>query len=257
MAGEPAQASDETDWDATSYARNAAYVGELAADLVDLLDPKAGETIIDLGCGDGALSLKLAERGARVIGLDASAAMVAHARSRGIEARVADAADFSLDAPADALFSNATLHWVPRAREAAACMQAALRPGGRLVAEFGGLGNVAQVVAALEAELTARSINPAGLNPWFFPDADTYSALLEEAGFTVKAIRLFDRPTRVEMGIEAWLRLFAPAFLKPLKPVDHEPFIAAVAERLAPGLQDSAGIWWVDHVRLRVQAVRS
>jgi trans-aconitate methyltransferase len=243
-------------WDPALYELNARFVSELGAPVVELLAPRLGERILDLGCGDGFLTERLAALGCDVVGVDASAEQVAAARRRGLDARVARAEALAFDAEFDAVFSNAALHWVKDARGAIAGVARALRPGGRFVAELGGAGCVAAIRAALAAALGRRGLDAAALDPWFFPSAEAYAALLEEGGFGVRTIALFPRPTPLPGDVSAWLETFAQPFLAPCAPDERAAVVAEVREALRPALFDPERGWTADYVRLRFAAAR-
>lgn len=248
-----------TEWraDATDYARDAAFVPALGVAVLDLLDPQPGERVLDLGCGDGTLTVELAARGAAVVGVDVDASMVAAVRDRGLDARLGDGQSFAgavADAtPFDAVFSNAALHWMPDAAAVARQVRAVLRPGGRFVAEFGGFGNVAAIRSAARGVLA-----PLGLDApaWFFPRPDAYTELLEHEGFDVASCELIHRPTPLPAGMAAWLTTFLAAPLASLDPGQRSEVVAAITDLLAPSLRDERGGWWADYVRLRVAATR-
>ena len=147
--------STSQSWDPDAYARNARFVSDLGAPAVELLAPRAGERILDLGCGDGALTNKLVAMGCDVVGVDSSAPQVEAARRLGLDARVADGARLDFDAEFDAVFSNAAIHWMKRADDVIAGVWRALKPGGRFVAEFGGHGCVETIKRALTDALAA------------------------------------------------------------------------------------------------------
>lgn len=240
-------------WDPLEYARNARFVAELGAPLVDLLAPAQGERVLDLGCGDGVLSLELSARGASVVGVDGSPEQVAAARARGVDARQARAEELPFDNEFDAVFSNAVLHWVKDAAGAARSMYRALVPGGRLVAEFGAAGNVETLRAALRAALARRGADPERHDPWYFPTAAEYTAVLADAGFEVTGAEAFARPTPLPTGVAGWLVAFAGSFLSDLSEVERAAVVAEVEEAAAPTLLRD-GVWTADYVRLRVLA---
>lgn len=248
-----------TEWGAQAddYRRTAAFVPELGLPVVDLLDPRPDELVLDLGCGDGTLTRELVTRGARVVGVDADPSMVAAATAEGIDARLADGTAFAATvadlAPVDAVFSNAALHWMPDAEGVVAQITEVLRPGGRFVAEFGGFGNVAAVASVARAELRRLGLD---VPAWFFPLPTNYAALLERHGFDVDRIELIHRPTPLPAGMEAWLTTFLAAPLEDLAPLDRERVVRDVVAALEPSLRDEAGGWWADYVRLRVAATR-
>jgi trans-aconitate methyltransferase len=248
-----------TVWNANNYDNAHSYVWTMAADLIDLLAPQAGERILDVGCGTGHLTAEIAQRGPRVVGLDASEEMVARARENypGIEFRVGNAADFAVDAPFDAVFSNATLHWVKDARGAANCIFRALRPGGRFVAEFGGAGNVRTIMRAI-AEALKEVGAPAfeELSPWHYPSIAQYGAVLEEAGLELIWARLFDRPTPVDVGLRNWVEQYGSVFLNAVGAEKREDFLSAIEEHARAGLFKE-GKWAADYRRLRIVAMRT
>ncbi|HEX3212847.1 MAG TPA: methyltransferase domain-containing protein, partial [Actinomycetota bacterium] len=167
-------------WDADRYQRQFGYVSGMAGDLVELLGPRPGEVVLDLGCGTGELAAEIQGRGARVWALDSDPAMVAAARGRLGDDRVllADGHAFTLPEPVDAVFSNAALHWMPRPAEVIGRVRAALRPGGRFVAELGGAGNIDAILEALGAAMAEAGL-PAPQCPWYFPTPGRYATLLE------------------------------------------------------------------------------
>ena len=241
-------------WDPDAYARNARFVSDLGAPVLELLAPSPGERILDLGCGDGALTRKLADSGCDVVGVDASAPQVLAARRLGLDARVADGERLAFEAEFDAVFSNAAIHWMKRADDAIAGVWRALKPGGRFVAEFGGHGCVATIERALIDALARRGIDGDALNPWYFPTVEDYSARLARRGFAVRYIALIPRPTPLPTAIDGWLETFAQSFIAPLKENDRAAFIDEVREALRPHLCDGDGRWFADYVRLRFAA---
>ena len=241
-------------WDPERYARNARFVADLGAPLVELLAPRPGEAILDLGCGDGALTEALVAAGAVVVGVDASAEQAAAARARGLDARQADGEALDSEAAFDAVFSNAALHWMRDADAVIAGVWRALRPGGRFVGEMGGAGNVAGITAALLAALERRGLDGRAANPWYFPTEEDYRRRLEARGFEVSSIALIDRPTPLPGALADWLETFAESFLE-LVPAEERPALAAeVSDALRASHCDAKGRWTADYVRLRFAA---
>jgi trans-aconitate methyltransferase len=238
-------------WDPDSYARNARFVSDLGAPVVELLAPRAGERILDLGCGDGALTKKLADMGCNVVGVDSSAPQIEAARRLGLDARVADGAQLAFTAEFDAVFSNAAIHWMKPPDDVIAGVWRALKPGGRFVGEFGGHGCVETVKRALVAALERRGIDGDALNPWYFPTVEDYSARLSRRGFVTRYIALIPRPTPLPTEIDGWLETFAQSFMAPLEGSDRTSFLREVREALRPALCDADGKWFADYVRLR------
>jgi trans-aconitate methyltransferase len=241
-------------WDPARYARNARFVAELAMPVVELLAPQPGERILDLGCGDGALTEKLAALGCQVVGVDASPEQVAAARASGLDARMVDAGDLPFHEDFDAVFSNAALHWMPRPDAVIAGVWRALVPSGRFVAECGGHGNISHIRAALYAALENRGIDPRPLDPWYFPSVEEYRTRLERQGFRLESIALFPRPTALPGDITAWLETFAGSFLAALPALERPAFLAELRQALLPNLCDASGHWTADYVRLRFAA---
>jgi trans-aconitate methyltransferase len=254
-----AQSSPAQEWDASRYAENARFVSELGQPLLELLNPQSGECILDLGCGVGALTEKLVAIGAQVVGVDASEAMVAASRRRGLDAHVVDAYQLEFNSEFDAVFSNAALHWMKLDPDAVISgVYRSLKPGGRFVAELGGFGNVAAIAVALCARLAQSGVqNPAALLPWYFPTAEEYRNRLQGAGFKVEYIELIPRPTPLPTGMRGWLETFAVPILRTIPEENHGAFLADVCEKLRPALCDHRGVWTADYVRLRFLAKKA
>ncbi len=243
-------------WDPQLYSGRHSFVFKVASDMLELLAPAAGEKIADLGCGTGQLTALIAERGAKVIGLDLSPEMIAAAQRDypAIEFRVADATSFTVPEPQDAVFSNAALHWVHPPAAAVQAISAALRPGGRFVAEFGGHGCVSGIIQCLRAVLPGADVG----HQWFFPSIGEYAPILEAHGFEVRFATVFDRPTPLEdgeRGLRNWLQMFGGAYLKPLTDARREEVLAEVERRARPTLWKEVQ-WVADYRRIRLVAVK-
>ena len=242
-------------WNPNSYAENARFVSDLGASVIDLLSPQAGERILDLGCGDGALTSELSNRGCHVVGIDSSPAMIAASRNRGLDARVIDGQFLRFNNEFDAVFSNAALHWMSDPKSVIDGVWRALRPGGRFVGEFGGDGNVATIVSAIESALAARGLSVDC--PWFFPGPDDYQERLESVGFEVRDIALFSRPTMLPGDVRGWLTTFAHPYTVVVPKDERNEFISEIVDSLRKTLVDSDGNWIADYFRLRFAATKS
>jgi SAM-dependent methyltransferase len=241
-------------WDPERYARNARFVSDLGQAVVRLLEPRAGERILDLGCGDGALTAQLAAAGCHVIGVDASVAQVVAARARGLDARVVDGEHLEFEAAFEAVFSNAALHWMKRPDPVIAGVWRALLPGGRFVGECGGAGCVATIEDALFGALARRGIDGKAAHPWYFPTAEDYAARLAARGFGVEYIALIERPTLLPGDITGWLETFAESFTSLVPAGERPALLDEVREALRSRLCDADGRWTADYVRLRFKA---
>ena len=241
-------------WRAEGYIANAAFVADLGAPVMALLDPKPGEFILDLGCGDGRLTAKIAASGARVIGADAAPDLLAAARGHGLSVVLADGHALPFAPVFDAVFSNAAMHWMKRPEAVIAGVRRALKKGGRFVGEFGGFGNVAAIVTALFAAVARQGIDGRIRYPWFFPTPAEYGTLLSAGGFEVREIALIPRPTPLPTGIAGWLDSFANPFLVGLTPEQRATVIGDAVDLLSHSLRDTEGRWTADYVRLRFAA---
>jgi trans-aconitate methyltransferase len=246
--------SHTTSWNPESYANNARFVSDLGEPLLQLLKPKRGELILDLGCGDGALTEKIAGYGCKVIGVDSSFPQLRAAKQRGLTTVAMDGQGLGFKQCFDAVFTNAALHWMKQPNNVAAGVANSLNPGGRFVGEFGGKGNVEKIRSSLHAALRRHAIDPAPIDPWYYPNPEEYSQLLSEAGFIVTYIELIPRPTRLPGDILGWLQIFAQPFTQALAEPERTTFLKEVRSELASQLRDGAGNWSADYVRLRFKA---
>jgi trans-aconitate methyltransferase len=242
-------------WNAAEYAQQGRFVADLAGEVFDLLAPQSGESILDLGCGDGALTEKIAAAGAQVIGVDISRSMIESARRRGLDARLMSGEGLAFDNEFDAVFSNAALHWMHNQERVLTGVHRALKPGGRFVAEMGGHGNIAAIRVAMAAVLREYGLDTYLLDNNFFPTPEQYRGKLEAVGFTVEEIALIPRPTPLPgSGMRGWLVTFRKGLLEHLPEEQREPAIDKTVALLRPVLQTETGSWTADYVRLRFRA---
>jgi trans-aconitate methyltransferase len=260
-AAEHDPAGSRNAWDSGLYDESFGVITRLGTGVVDLLAPRPGEQILDLGCGTGHLTAQIADAGAEVIGIDAAEAMIARAREAypHLRFRVARGEDFALETPMDAVFSSAALHWMSPAQAVAASVLRALKPGGRFVAEMGGKGNNATIIGALYRALDEEGIPPERVqNPWYFPSIGEYAPLLERAGSEVVLMQLFDRPTPLDdcpNGAADWVRMFGGDFLQAVPPDRRDRVLGRVNVLTRPALYRE-GRWVADYRRLQFVAVR-
>ena len=243
-------------WNPKEYADHARFVTELGAPVIELLAPKAGERILDLGCGDGVLTKRLMDLGCEVLGVDASPAMVEAAQRRGVSAHVMDGHELPFHEEFDAVFSNAALHWMLEPDEVLRRIRQSLRSGGRFVAEFGGQGNLTQVLIGLHRVLKSHGHDPESVRPWYFPSAEEYRQRLIRQGFQVLSLDLFSRPTLLPDDIADWLGMFAQPFLILVPDHQKSRVLHEARESLGSTLKRADGRWVVDYVRLRCQAIK-
>jgi trans-aconitate methyltransferase len=249
------EAAGRQTWSAAQYDAHARFVSDLSGPVIEWLSPRPGERILDLGCGDGAVTAALRDMGADVVGVDTSDSLLAAARARNLDVRRMDGQALEFDREFDAVFSNAALHWMTRSEAVIAGVHSGLKDGGRFVAEFGGHGNVAAIITAMRATALRIGGDPALAGPWFFPTPEVYAEMLGRAGFTVRRIGLFPRPTPLKSGMKEWLKLFRLPFFEQYGPRMDE-VLEDVQDLLRPVLCDARGNWIADYVRLRVEAVK-
>jgi trans-aconitate methyltransferase len=247
-------------WDAKLYDDRIHYVSQLGKGVVELLQPRSGEYILDVGCGTGDLANDLASVGAVPTGIDAAQEMIQTAKSKypNLSFAVEDARHYRTAATFDAVFSNAALHWIKQPASVLETIWHALHTGGRFVAEFGGKGNVAAIIQGVADGVTEYGVSAAERNPWYFPSIAEYTGLLEEHDLEPVFARLYDRPTllyRGEDGLAGWLTMFGDPFFGGVSESDRRSIVGAVVERLRPALFRD-GEWNADYRRLQIVAYR-
>lgn len=255
MASEPP--TDQ--WQPGLYDGKHSFVWKLGASVIDLLAPQSGERILDIGCGTGQLTARIAESGATVVGLDNSQAMIDEARRLypQIDFQTADAHEFAFDETFDAVFSNAALHWIQEPRKVVDCVSRSLKADGRLAAEFGGHGNVRHLTDAIET--ASESVPGERLpHPWYFPSIVEFGTVLQQHGLELTQAAMIDRPTPLEGddGLKNWVRMFGQHWLAKIPLEQHDDFLTEVEEIARPNLlRDS--IWYADYRRIRIVARKS
>ena len=242
-------------WNPDEYGKHTAFVSELALPVMDLLDPKDGERILDIGCGDGTLALEIKSKGADVIGVDLSKEMVEVTKAKGIETFIASVTDLPFDSEFDAIFSNAVLHWVKDANLAVQNIAKSLKSKGRFVTEFGGKGNMQSVVEVMEEVFVKHPEFGEFNNPWYFPTVSEYKKLLEEFGFEVEYIELIDRLTPMS-SLAKWLDIFANGICQNLTNEQFEVFKQEVEEIAKDNIYTTDSSWILDYKCLRVKAIK-
>ncbi len=246
-------------WKVNLYNKKHAFVYQFGEELIELLDPKPDELILDLGCGSGQLTNEISKNGAHVVGIDSSKEMISDAKSNypELDFQVKDASHFHFNKPFDAIFSNAVLHWVLDAENAILNMNKNLRSEGRLVLEFGGKGNVATIVNSLRKSLEKRGyLKNAKLKNWYFPSISEYTFLLEKNGFEVEYAHLYDRPTKLadnENGIKDWIEMFGSLFFVNVSEQSKIDILEEVQNNVKSSCFND-GKWVADYRRIRILA---
>jgi ubiquinone/menaquinone biosynthesis C-methylase UbiE len=243
-------------WNANLYDQNHSFVSKYGNNLIKLLALKEGEKILDLGCGTGDLAKNLYDIGGNVVGIDNSQNMINQALVKYPEIKfvVRDVTDLGFNEEFDAVFSNATLHWVKKPKLALESIYRSLKSSGRFVAEFGGKGNVQIITNEI-----IDQINQSGIEfnmeqfPWYYPSIGEYTSLMEEAGFRVTFAEHFDRPTPLdgETGLWNWIKMFGMNLFEGLEE-ERTEFIMTKVENNLKDILYKEGKWIADYKRIRV-----
>ncbi|MFK7923844.1 MAG: trans-aconitate 2-methyltransferase [Bacteroidia bacterium] len=247
-------------WNSQLYDGSHSFVSKFGEGIFSYLQARSGERILDLGCGTGDLTLKIQEAGADVLGVDDSAEMIVQAKAKypTVDFAVADGRTLGFVSEFDAIFSNAVLHWIPEFETVIEQMHLALKPGGRIVLEFGGKANVGQMVAALQRQLAEHGYKENGkIDFWFFPSIGEYATALEQGGFRVVHAEHFDRPTPLvgPDGMKDWFRMFADKFFSGVPQGEREKILNATQESLKATHLTETG-WQADYKRIRIIATK-
>ncbi|NJK51300.1 methyltransferase domain-containing protein [Candidatus Gracilibacteria bacterium] len=246
-------------WNASLYENKHSFVWQYGENLLEILSPQKGDRILDLGCGTGHLTDRIAKMGATAIGIDNSPAMIAQAKQNypDVQFEIADGTNFTFSESFDAVFSNAVLHWIKPPEAVINCIWKVLKPGGRFIAEFGGKGNVREIVDAIASTFKENDeLNQLAANSWYFPSIGEYASLLEKQGFEVNNAMLFDRPTPLdgeEEGMRNWLEMFAQGIFSDISSDKKEEILCKIEEKLRPKLHQN-NTWFADYRRIRIVA---
>ncbi|MGY4691762.1 class I SAM-dependent methyltransferase [Salibacterium sp. K-3] len=251
----------DNNWNAELYDGKHSFVSTYGNDLVDLLNPKKGQHILDLGCGTGDLAKQLNDFGADVEGVDKSENMIEQAKTKypNIKFAVEDATALEYKDEFDAVFSNAALHWVKPPKKALYCIYNSLKENGRFVAEFGGKGNVHRITTEIRNQLKALGLPYyEDRFPWFFPSVGEYTTLMEEVGFRVTFANHFDRPTPLEgeTGLRHWMEMFGKTMFEEFDNESVHKVITNVENNLKESMFKE-NKWIADYKRIRVIGKKS
>ncbi len=241
-------------WDGSLYRNMCSFSPLIGSNLVKYLAPQPHERILDFGCGTGKMTAQIAKHGSRVVGLDPSGEMLRVAREKhpSLTFIQGDALSYSADKPFNAIFSNDVLHWIPEPQAELQALNRMLVSGGRMVAEFGGEGNIARIRTELHEILAETGYKPEELDPWYFPGRKEYARILNESGFQVQSIRLFEKNAQLkgQEGLRLWLAMFASKLFSPLSELERETVVRKLENRLYADLF-AGGKWKLNYRRLR------
>lgn len=242
-------------WNAHGYTEDFQFVHQYGEDVLNLFEIKSGMKILDLGCGNGALTKKIADMGADVIGIDASGDMLKVAKRNYPKLTFIqdDAAKFILKEPMDAVFSNAVFHWIDNQDDLLQNISNALNINGYLVCEFGGAGCTETIHGAIQKAFEKRGLNYK--RTFYFPTIGQYAPIVERHGLKVLYAVLFDRKTRLngENGMKEWIKMFVKLPFEGLDKVLADEIIDEAIQKLKPILYEN-GVWYADYVRIRLKA---
>lgn len=245
-------------WDSEKYTDSFSFVHRYGSSLLDMIE---GEnlSVLDLGCGNGALTKKLTDKGHCAVGVDASEEFLGIARRNYPDLRFikGDAVSFSADREYDVVFSNAVFHWIDKRNQPymLSNVYSALKSGGQFIFELGGYGNNVLIHGALKNEFERHGIKY--VMPFYFPTIGEYSSLLENAGFLVRNAVLFDRMTELngDNGLYDWILMFIKKPFEGIEKGMAEEIINSAVDSLKDKLFHD-GKWYSDYVRLRCKAVK-
>jgi SAM-dependent methyltransferase len=232
------------------------FMTEFGMPLLELMKPRPGERVLDVGCGTGAIDKVLMDMGCTVVGVDVSAGMVEAAKSRGIDARQMNAENMTFFEEFDAVYSNSALHWMRHLDRVVSGVWRALKPGGRFIGEFGGKGSIAKIIGAIRHVMSKNGIEMESVQSWYFPSISEFSAILERIGFRVQSIELLDRPTVLPGDISDWVKMFGRHYLDSWDARERDRFLEEIRNIGKPLMVNEKGEWVADYRRLRFFAVK-
>jgi len=248
------------EWDASLYQSVCSFVPGHGESLLEELNPRNSDRVLDFGCGTGELTNQIHRYAGEIVGIDPSEEMIAQARREFPECSFicTSARDYQPDPRFSAVFSNAVLHWVDNLPETISHIYRFLNSGGRFIGEFGAHGNVSRVREALHQALLDRGYSPKNRDPWTFPKEREFDEMLWNTGFQVDSLETFDRPTKIEgkEGLSVWLTMFGQSFFEPLSGAEIQEIIGEITEALRPDYFDGNN-WTLEYRRLRFRAIRS
>lgn len=232
------------------------FVKMFGMPIIDMMDPKPGERILDVGCGFGAVCQHLDKMGCQTVGIDISKSVVEAAQELGVNARLANAESMMFNEEFDAVYSVSALHWMRHLDQVAESIMRALKPGGRFVGELGSRGSIVKIIAAIRQVMLENGIEMESVRSWYFPSVSEFAAVLERAGFAIRSIELIDRPTVLPGDVRDWMKMFGRHYMDAWDPSEHDRFLDAIRDAAAPAMVNEQGEWVADYRRLRFLAVK-
>lgn len=245
-------------WNSDLYEDKHSFVAEYGKYMIDFVNIDKGQKILDLGCGTGVLTNELAKKGSAVTGTDLSKDMVHTAKANypDLIFQVEDGTKLPFIDEFDTVFSNAVFHWILNQDGLLNSIFNSLKDNGTLICEFGAKNNINQIQTAFEAALAQMGYSYC--SPFFFPSKEQYKLLLEHAGFEVKQIIEFDRPTPLddgENGLRNWISQFFASDLIELSEEEKEQVLLKTEELCRNSLWKK-DTWVADYRRIQVIAVK-
>jgi len=245
-------------WDTDDYTKNFDFVYKYGEDIIKLIDAEKGSFVVDLGCGNGALSEKILKKGYRVLGIDASENMIKKAKKfyPSMDFKIDDALSFNLSEKADVIFSNAMIHWIDEENQEVFIKNLSnqMRLGGQFICEFGGKDCAETIHFALENNFAKRGF--CYPRTFYFPTIGEYAPILEKFGLRVEYASLFQRPTeqKGEYGLENWINMFLKKPFEDMERDVRNDIIRNTVSELKSSKLYVENKWFIDYVRIRIKA---